>query len=470
MENLYFSLPSSVLVPRSDVKPIFDKYFAQYAVVNTAIDPTVTALARVTQLFYHGGTLDAAAWRTRSFWFNSHQLPELAAFDGHKAYLLSGGEYQGPLKEDLEEEYDDDKAEAIYALSRGLFYAGCFAEAYLMISLKTGFLEACGDQKKQKLIDLKLAASAAYEQTINQHIGPSGLRMDLVQFMLVPTVRDGRVRVTKYPLIPANLYGLQGSEIGSLNAELHRQSAIPGSCIIRKKTTPPRERSSTEEPGSGAGYSIFVTRDIPQGAPLFSETTRLYSHTHSEALEPCKNCLLDVSENRQADGTFEYRTSFCSNGCARKFTRFVHVPEELFRKVLQNTVQWVRQSPQRHPLRAPGIAGLDADYGGPMYLSYDRHIAGAIDELQRQGVGIDSGTNWDGCVVMDILARVQNSSRAFDVDEVNSFVALTRLFPLIHDGAGNTAFTWKQTGVTATVDVMAKRDLKMGEELFVSPV
>ncbi|ETI24634.1 hypothetical protein G647_04003 [Cladophialophora carrionii CBS 160.54] len=482
MENLPLSSPSSVLTPGSDIKPIIDRYSAKGLLHNTDIDPTDPALTSLTQVLRDGGTLDQAGWSARSLWLTSISLPELGAFDGHKAYLLAGGEYQGPLKEDLEEEPNDDKSQAIFAVSHGLMYAGCYAEAYLMISLKTNFLEAHGDQEKQKLIDLKLAAGDAFEQAIKQHsqqyaqATKQGIQQhfalddELHNFMLIPAIRDGRVRVTKYPLIPEELYGLQASAFGRLNFELKILCKVPGSCVIQKRAPPSKEGSSTEGPGSQAGYGIHVTRDIPRGALLFSERTELYSPTHSDDLRPCKNCVLDVPENRQADGTYEYTTSFCSNSCARKFARFVHVPEQLFRNVLQDTVQWVNQNPGRHPLTAPGIATLNADYGGAMYVSYDRHIAAAIDELQRGDIDVYSGAAWDGCVVMEILARVQNNSRAFDVDEEVCFVALTRLFSLINDGPANVTFTWRTDGAAATVEVTANRDLRNGEELLIGPV
>ncbi|EXJ60525.1 hypothetical protein A1O7_04678 [Cladophialophora yegresii CBS 114405] len=483
MENLPLPLSplSSVLTPRSDIRPIIDRYLTDHPLSD--INPTDPVVTSLNEVLRHGGSLDEGDWTARSLWLTSISLPELGAFDGHKAYLLAGGTYQGPLTEDLKETLDDAKAEAIFAISRALLHAGCYAEAYLMISLRTHSFVLDNDQE-HKLIDLKLAASDAFQQTIKQHTEQDAQVTDpdirqrlaphdeLPNFMLVPVIRDGRVRVTKYPMIPEELYGLQASVFEKHNFNLMIECKVPATCIIQKKTVPSNEGSSTEEPGSRARYGIHVNRNIRRGVILFSESTRLFSHTHPYDLTPgpCKNCLLDVPENRQADGAFEYTTAFCSNRCAREFARSVHVPEALFRHVLEDTVQWVNQKPGRHPLSAPDIANLDADYGGAMYVSYDRHIAAAIDVLERQGVNVFSGGPWDGCVVMDILARVQNSSRAFVEDEENSFVALTRFFSLINYGEANVAFTWKIHGITATVEVTASRDLRKGEELFVGPV
>ena len=384
-------------------------------------------------------------------------MPELAAFDAHNAYLLAGGFYQGALREPLGElamhEYISGP---LSVLSRALLLAGCYTESYLAMPLKVD------TRMDDSLSDLKLAASAAFESASAKYNDTQTTSIEIEEYMLVPVIRDGLIRVVKYPFIPQNLFDMQEATIQTLNTELGRLSN--GLCLIKKEAAP--DTDSTARTRTDRGYSIYITSNVPQGTALFSETTDLHADAHPyRELLPCKYCLRDIPNNDVR------QQSFCNNTCAKKFSRFVHVPEELLRSVLANTVQWWRRNPGRHPLEAPGISCLAAEYGGSISLSYCHHIAVAVALLESRGIDLFTDAVWNSAVFMNILARVQHSARAFDINVENEEVAVSRLLPFISEGnVANVEATWALVANGAAVTIVAGRDLVEGEELVVGAV
>ncbi|KAJ9616989.1 hypothetical protein H2200_000710 [Cladophialophora chaetospira] len=477
----YNLLPNSTVSVNNDLKPTVEAYLETLPKPKPFTKSDDISL--VIKTLQDGGNWCREDWIIRAKSLIAHRVPELAAFDAHQAYLLAGGVYKGALKRQIKEERPfEEKNKILLVLSRALFLAGCYTESYLAIQLKVGNLDLDKpDDDASGLEVLRKASDTALHIVRDRYEGFEAVNGELCEYMLSPILRDGKVAVVKYPFIPEQFHDLSASAIDGLNERLSHLpnryvTNFTSRCTIQKKETSATNGSSMGDTSSGVRYGVHVNQGVRKGEVLFVETTDLLARVkdpevHEISITTCMNCLRDIPQNHLPTNQYPPKETFCNEACTREFSRHVHVPRKLFLLALSRAAVWVTDNEGRNPLEAPFIASLAANYGGTMNLSYDRHIAAAIDHLKGLDLEVSPGSEFDSAVLMNILARVQYNSRAFHDEIEGALVAVFTFFPFINEGSkANIVVDWDWEGKVAEVKVRAKRDLNAGDELFVGPV
>lgn len=387
-----------------------------------------------------------------------------------------------PLKEEIDgEEHSEEKDKVALVMSRALLLAGCYAESFLFIQFKAASSfhgphdpnDPYYDDARhmQALFD---ASQEALEAATVQYHGTSVNGSDAEGSLAPPALRDGSVHVTQYSLIPQALF--LGPNTPTTRSALNHDIL----CGVAPNATRVQQTAATHNSSSTGNFSpgvqrlgIFALRKLSPNERLIQETNttdavKLYDTGHSD----CKYCHQSIP-----DKGYPYRAGhrFCNDECDRKFSRFVRVPEDLLADYLRLAVDFWSRTGQ-HPLLCPEIDRLSADYGNTISLSYDRHIAKAINVLQEEGIKVFSDSPFDGAVVMNILARLQNNAFAFDVDVTEDPEdARAAVFPisgLINVGeVANVVVKCVAggRGFDGEVTVRAIGEINEGEELLLGP-
>lgn len=355
--------------------------------------------------------------------------PELAASDAYKAYLLLDeskywylvtGETSGTSGSHLWQSMVDVKL----LLAQALFLANCFYEC-------VNLLKTC--PYTREIEALSLVATKALERDIAHHKQDEDF-----QNMELPAQEEhlamGEIMTTPYPW--AQNINRKPAKIREANRELERLS---NSCCVIQDCQNLRSKLAPGHPGwHPISYGIYTSKPISEGQMLFTEKTVLVG-SGIGSTRCCFGCARDFNDLTPIQIRGEL---FCDPWCAetisdtceipsrinwkppRKSLGFshdiVHTPERkaelnLLSRVFATAVKFTNQDPQHHPLSAPFINRLTANYHKKTHFSLYFDIIEPTRILKTFNVDIFADERYESWVVQTILARIAVNSRQSDL-------------------------------------------------------
>lgn len=234
-------------------------------------------------------------------------------------------------------------------------------------------------------------------------------------------------------------------------------------------------------------YGAVAKQDIARGTVILSELSSLFACTTQNRCPTCNSPLTEDSHNLPCCAT-----PFCRRECAERAANSYHpaicgrdfsflesAAEDSDRT--DQTTQWPlfllrilaslfgRASTQSlpHPLKHPSMSRYVANYASPSHLSFDfaSHIVNPFRMLQVLGVDPFFDLGYDTWVLETIRHRLYVNSMPAEDSDGQLMIVLHPRYSIFNHSCEPNVRT-KDDG--ALLELTARKDIKKGEELFVS--
>lgn len=407
--------------------------------------------------------------------------PELAASDAYKAYLLLdenkywclvNGEASSTSESHLRQSILDVKL----LLAQALFFGNCFYEC-------VNLLKTCPCTRE--IETLSHVATKALERDIAHHEQDEDFQN------MEPSEQEEHLAMGEIITIPypwAQNINRNPSIIREANRELE---GLSNSCCVIQDCRNLRSKLAPDHPGGHAiSYGVYTSKPIPEGHLLFTEKTVLVGSGIGTTL-CCFGCARDFNDLAPIQIRGEL---FCNPWCAATISDtceipsgidwrppcktlgfshdMVHTPERkaelnLLSRVLATAVKFTNQDPQNHPLSAPFINRLAANYHKQTHFSLYFDVIEPTRILKTFNVDIFADARYDSWVVQTILARMavnsrQSYLRGSHAVAINSFYSFFN-----HSCSPNVEAEPHQSG-SGELLLRARRPISVNEELCIS--
>ena len=290
------------------------------------------------------------------------------------------------------------------------------------------------------------------------------------------TLSNGGVYPTPYPWIQPEFLERDENLLEIIKTEF---SAVSTNCTAARSTN---RNTAGEEIADVLG--VIATKPVQKGETVIIDRTYAGVVASTSRCSTCCGAITTPITNSCCEVTY------CSEVCAGDAMKLFHkslcsvdfsaietaaegatettdfaIDALLLIRVLALSIQ-----ENVHPLRNSVLARLTPSYGGPsarlIIFNYVNHVVEPTSILQKLGVDIFADPQYDTWVLQTIRCRLQNNKHGQTLDGVCG-TAVSDLYSMFnHSCEANV--DWRHDENSSKVWMFATRDVKVGEELFIS--
>ncbi|KAF2808955.1 uncharacterized protein BDZ99DRAFT_463806 [Mytilinidion resinicola] len=268
----------------------------------------------------------------------------------------------------------------------------------------------------------------------------------------------------------------RGERLEELKQDM--QKASNSWCSVENSSIKEGNRTTAQD-----AYGVYAITDLRKGEILLVDRT-VAAVTSDEG--SCQVCFRRLTAN--AVDLLCCNVKFCSTACAKeakksfhkamcgKTFRFPGLSDLcLFRQTLNSLLLRclaviVQADIGSHPLYNSVVSTLTANRAGPRPWRYHDDIIYPIHMLQTLGIDVFADLRHDTWVIRTMYMRILNN---MDGEEEGNGVRtklLNRLYSMLNHSCHPNLDWTHQYDRRSSVMIRAKRDIKKGEELFISHV
>ena len=302
---------------------------------------------------------------------------------------------------------------------------------------------------------------------------------------------DGGVFLRQYPWMTADIIHRQSTFV--LEDAQNELKSTSSKCIIREASLPDTRTNQTRSRPDPSVFGLFVTQDVGKDETILVDKTDLCA---TNAKDCCQNCCGDLPTTGVGPITTlsccdaRYCSPECSARAIRSHHRVLCGKDFSFIKSDDNkgaapggsveSLFWVRllgiivQECASHPLKTSIIARTTRQYGANFTVGFNlrQHVATPIRILQTLGIDVFADPKFDTWVLNTIRAHiltnfdaVQISERKLVPQKGKPVMDLTPLTLFQNTSCEPNTYE-RYDGNGSTVTIIARRDLKAGEEMM----
>ena len=290
------------------------------------------------------------------------------------------------------------------------------------------------------------------------------------------TLSNGGVYPTPYPWIQPEFLERDENLIADIKTEF---AAVSTNCTAARSKI---RNTAGEEIADVLG--VIATKPVKEGETVIIDRTFAGVVASTSRCSTCCGAVATAITNPCCDVTY------CSKPCAEDALRLFHKPlcsvdfsaiEKTAEAATETTdfaldalllIRVLALSIQEntHPLLGSVLARLTPSYGGPsarlIIFNFVNHVVEPTSILQKLGVDIFADVRYDTWVLQTIRCRLQNNKHGQTLDGACG-TAVSDLYSMFnHSCEANV--DWRHDENSSKVWMFAKKDVKIGEELFIS--
>ncbi|KAA8563984.1 hypothetical protein MFRU_025g00100 [Monilinia fructicola] len=304
---------------------------------------------------------------------------------------------------------------------------------------------------------------------------------EMTKETMATTLYNGGVYPTAYPWMTEDLITRSDQLLEKVASEFASASS---NCVVSKSTI--RLASSPEEISEVDVLGVVATRDIQAQESVLLDPTLAAAVGSVDRCSACCGPLLDEIENSCCS------TKYCSSSCSQRALDSYHsvicgkdlnflyeakpasssnstessVGSNLLLRVLALSIK----ENAANPLETSLISRLTPAYNpnDPQLIAFNfkDHIITPIRILRELGIDVFTNSMYDTWVLHTIHCRLQNNKHGQTFDDIRG-TAINPLYSMFNHSCDPNV-DWRHDDENSTVTMFAERDIKKGEEMFIS--
>ncbi|TGO52363.1 hypothetical protein BOTNAR_0327g00090 [Botryotinia narcissicola] len=295
------------------------------------------------------------------------------------------------------------------------------------------------------------------------------------------TLYNGCVYPTAYPWMTEDVVARSDEVIEKVAAEFASASS---NCVVSKSTI--RLAISPEEISEIDVLGVVETRDIMAKESVLVDPTLAAVVDSVDRCPACCGPLLNKIENSCC------KTLYCSSSCSQTELDSYHtilcgkdldcllgteseslsdptessIGSNLFLRVLALSLKENAASPLKTSLISRLTPAYNPNNPQLIELNFKDHIITPIRILRGLGINVFANSAYDTWVLHTIYCRLQNNKHGQTFDDTCG-TAVNPLYSMFNHSC-DPNIDWRHNDENSTVTMFAERDIRKGEEMFIS--
>ena len=295
--------------------------------------------------------------------------------------------------------------------------------------------------------------------------------------------KSGKLERVAYPWIKVKQLERSVKDMKKVNAQFE---AASGKAYIQKS---PSDGASTREGVREGDFGVFAKRDIREGETILATRSIWTDYRTRVGDNCCSACCQNVPEKLaiQMDCC---NSKFCTDVCKQEATDTYHDVicgkdfSWLYRACKEADQVYCDKAPLMmvkilataihlncKPLKVPCVRTLKANYDNvslSKFTLFDKIIA-PIQILETLGVDIFTDLKFDSWAIQTVITRIENNRVGKKTLGNRKYSTVDPLFCMFNHSCMPSA-TFEFMGGSTGTTVKALRDIKKGEEIYISYV
>ncbi|KAF8849536.1 hypothetical protein BDZ45DRAFT_809872 [Acephala macrosclerotiorum] len=307
------------------------------------------------------------------------------------------------------------------------------------------------------------------------------------------TIRNGGVYMRQYPWMSVDELRRSDSLVEKLKNEF--VEASKGKCTVDRTCLSDHDRSAED-------LGVFATQDIPADDIVLIDVTSIGVSNDPNSCPTCFINLQDRPPDIQCIFPAEPRSlpccneRYCSSICATLALQTFHPPIcgtdlsflppirdpdtsrppsdywcnswPLLSRLLLRCIAFAVHT-DTHPLYTTLLSRFKASYTGDHRLIFNfSNIVDAFKILQNLNIDIFADLRFDTWVLHTIQCRIANNKSGIDTTDGYEFVHVNPLYCFLNHDCEPNSLQLPQMDTCSIEFIVAKRDIKKGEQIFTS--